>query len=230
MDQGSSLSGTFIVFEGIDGSGKTTAARRLGEAIGGTGREVVMTREPGGTALGEEVRAILLHADSTGISAEAEALLFAAARAQHVVDVIKPALVRGAVVICDRFTDSTLAYQWGGRGLAKHLLLAAQELATAGVKPELKLLFDLPVKEALTRRFADGGQSNRLDAEAVAFHERVRAAYHALVDHDGVSWRVIDASVAPDEVWAQVIAAVAPLGVLPAELITARDVDAKAMG
>jgi dTMP kinase len=140
-----------------------------------------------------------------------------------VAEVIKPALARGAVVICDRFVDSSLAYQWGGRGLSKPLLLAAQELATSGIKPDLKLLFDLPVADALARRFADSGQANRLDGETVAFHERVRAAYHALVELDGATWRVIDASVGREQVWAQVVAAVAPLGIVPCGSLSGRE-------
>jgi dTMP kinase len=197
-------SGCFIALEGIDGSGKTTLAERLASELKAIGRACVVTREPGGTDIGEQIRALLLGRQSQCLSAEAEALLFAAARAQHVIEVIRPALARGAVVISDRFTDSSLAYQSGGRGLPRSLLASVQLLATGGLQPDLKLLFDLPVETALARRRAAHELTDRLDRETVDFYERVRSAYHELVDQEPARWRLIDASLAPEEVWAQV--------------------------
>jgi dTMP kinase len=205
MDSTNPAGGVFLVLEGIDGSGKTTNGERLAAAIADTGRSAIFTREPGGTAVGEAIRALVLGSEASGVAPETEALLFAAARAQHVAEIIRPALDRGSVVVCDRFTDSTLAYQWGGRGLSKELLLATQRLATGGIEPDLKLLLDLPVEVALARRHAALSGTNRLDKEEREFHERVRTAYYALVELDSERWRVIDASRSPELVWAEVV-------------------------
>jgi dTMP kinase len=199
----------FIVLEGIEGSGKTTAARRLAADLETAGHDVVATREPGGSAIGERIRSLLLD-DRIAIRAETEALLFAAARAQHVRDVILPTLERGGIVVCDRFVDSSLAYQWGGRGLSRSAVHAAQALATHGLAPDLKILLDIPVDVGLARRAGDAGQMNRIDEESRAFHERVRSAYHALVAEDPAHWRVIDAALPPESVHEAVWAAVAP--------------------
>lgn len=193
--------GVFIAFEGIDGSGKSTVAtavaRRLGEQLH---QEVILTREPGGTPLGEGVRDLVLSAGSAGITPVAELLLFSAARAQHVATVIEPQLQRGSIVICDRFTDSTLAYQWGGRGLPRETIDAAQVLATGGVEPDLRVLLDLPVSVALARRHADTATVNRFDAEQRTFHESVRKTYLRLVDAHPDDWLVIDASLSLQDV------------------------------
>jgi dTMP kinase len=193
--------GVFITFEGIDGSGKSTVAsevvRRLRDRFD---REVVLTREPGGTSLGEGVRALVLSAASTGITPVAELLLFSAARAQHVSEVIEPQLRRGSIIICDRFTDSTLAYQWGGRGVPRETIEAAQILATGGVSPDLRVLLDLPVSVALARRHADVESVNRFDAEQTNFHVAVRDAYLSLAEERPNEWLVVDASLLPREV------------------------------
>ena len=193
--------GIFIVFEGIDGSGKSTAAtavaRRLREDAA---HEVVLTREPGGTPLGEGVRSSVLSAASTGITPVAELLLFSAARAQHVADVIEPQLQHGSIIICDRFTDSTLAYQWGGRGVPRKTIEAAQSLATNGVTPDLRVLLDVPVPVALARRHADAESVDRFDAEETAFHQAVRDTYLALVAASPDEWLVIDAGPPQREV------------------------------
>jgi dTMP kinase len=199
------LPGLFIALEGIDGSGKSTIAARLATAYRLVGREVVLTREPGGTFVGEQIRDLVLGPESHDMMPETEVLLFAADRAQHVAEIIKPGLNRGAVVISDRFVDSSLAYQWGGRRLSKELVFAAQRLATGGLEPHLKLLFDLPVEVALARRLAEFGTANRLDKEEVQFHERVRAAYLFLSEHDPGRWRRIDATRSEDAVWAEVV-------------------------
>jgi dTMP kinase len=193
--------GIFITFEGIDGSGKSTVAtevvRRLRNEFD---LEVILTREPGGTALGEGVRALVLSHASAGITPVAELLLFSAARAQHVSEVIEPQLQRGSIVVCDRFTDSTLAYQWGGRGVARETIETAQELATGGVSPDLRVLLDLPVSVALARRHADVESVNRFDAEQTNFHQSVRDAYLSLVEAHPDEWLVVDAVRSPQEV------------------------------
>ena len=218
--------GTFIALEGIDGSGKTTIATRLAAAIRAAGVEVVLTREPGGTEVGEKIRDVLLAAGGDGMAPATEVLLFAAARAQHVTEVIRPALDRGAVVITDRFGDSTRAYQWGGRGICREAIESAQRIAAGDLVPDLKILFDLPVEVALRRRLRDAGQANRLDHESAEFHARVRAAYLALAAEEPARWRVVDASLAPEAVWTQVAEAVDASGALPVELGAERRGDA----
>ena len=190
-----------IALEGIDGSGKSTIAQRLVPALQQAGRAAMLTREPGGTPIGEQIRTVLIGQTSSSMLPETEMLLFAAARAQHVGEVIRPALAKGFVVVTDRFTDSSLAYQWGGRGLAKRDVDMAQELATGGLEPDLKLLLDLPVETALRRRMANARDVNRLDREAIEFHTRVRDAYHTLVATDPARWHVINADRGEEEVW-----------------------------
>lgn len=160
---------------------------------------MVATHEPGGTELGSEVRQLLLARDELAIVPRAEALLMNASRAQLVEDVIRPALERGEVVISDRFADSTLAYQGAGRGLDMHVLNSVISFATAGLKPDMTLLLDVPVEVGLARKSAQGG-SNRFEAEAVAFHERIRAAYHALAKADPTRWHCFDGGEAPDQI------------------------------
>ena len=201
-------SGVFIVFEGTEGSGKSTQAAGLAERLGAAGLPVVLTREPGGTPLGERVRALLLDPEGCVILPEAEALLFSAARAQHVRAVIAPALAAGAVVVCDRFVDSTLAYQGGGHGVSMPALLAAQDLATGGVRPDLRLLLDVAVEDGLRRRFASSEAVNRIDAADVAFHIRVATAYRHLAAADPGGWATIPASGTPAEVATVVTAAI----------------------
>jgi dTMP kinase len=202
--------GFFIVFEGPEGSGKSTQARLLADRIRTSGREVVLTREPGGTTIGEQVRAILLSGvDGTNCAMlpETEALLYTAARAQNVGETIRPALERGAVVICDRFTDSTLAYQGGGRGLSIDDLAGMQRLATGGITPALRILIDLPVEVGLQRRFAGSDQVNRIDRAGVEFHRRVQATYRLLAAQDPAGWVVLDGE-APIQVVAEQVAEV----------------------
>ncbi len=196
------MRGWFITLEGPEGAGKTTQARLLAESLRADGHDVVLTREPGGTRLAERIRGLVLGHDEAGdgpMSPEAEALLFTAARAEHVRRVIGPALAEGRVVLCDRFTGSTLAYQGGGRGVDLDALAEAQRLATGGLEPDLTLLLDLPVERGLGRRFADGEADapNRLDHESVAFHERVRSTYLALASREPATWRMIDADRDP---------------------------------
>jgi dTMP kinase len=188
------VAGRFITLEGPEGSGKSTQARLLAELLRGLGQTVVLTREPGGTAIGEQIRNVLLDQGNCAMLAQTEALLLTAARAQHVGEVIRPALSTGAVVVCDRFIDSTLAYQGGGHGLPLEQLLAIQELATNGLRPDLRLLFDLPVDVGLARRLQVKDGVNRIDWAATEFHERVRAAFLELARADPDGWAIIDAS------------------------------------
>lgn len=208
------MAGVFIAIEGIDGSGKSTIAERLVAAIRASGRDVLLTREPGGTAISEAVRGILLDERGRAMAPETEALLFAAARAQLVAEILRPALQRGAVVVSDRFVDSSLAYQWGGRGLARDQVAVVQQLATGGLEPDLKLLLDLPVPVALRRRLAEESNVNRLDRETEAFFERVQAAYRALAATDRMRWRIVDAGNDPDAVWEEVVRVINESGLL----------------
>ena len=164
--------GRFIVIEGGEGAGKSRLLAALGERLGADGREVVLTREPGGTALGEQIRSLVLGDVAAGDHL-AELLLFEAARAHLVATVIRPALERGAIVLCDRFAASSVAYQGFGRGLGREVVERANAIATGGLVADLTLLLDLPVEAGLARRAGDGA-ANHFDRETVAFHERVR--------------------------------------------------------
>ncbi len=188
------MAGRFITLEGPEGSGKSTQARLLAELLRSFGQTVVLTREPGGTAIGEQIRNVLLDQGNCAMLAQTEALLLTAARAQHVGEVIRPALSTGAVVVCDRFIDSTLAYQGGGHGLPLEQLLAIQELATNGLRPDVRLLFDLPVDVGLARRLQAQDGVNRIDRAATEFHERVREKFLELARADPDGWAIIDAS------------------------------------
>jgi len=192
--------GLFVTFEGIDRSGKTTQAKLLVEALGD---EAVGVREPGGTAAGERIRD-LLKDPAVDLSGESEALLFAAARAELVREVIRPALDRGLVVVSDRFLDSSLAYQGAARGLGVEEVAAVNALATGGLRPDLTLLLDLDVEEA----FARAGEEDRFEAEGADLQRRVAAAYAELAAADPGRWRRIPADRPPDEVHADVVAAV----------------------
>ncbi len=180
---GQELSGLFITLEGVEGCGKSTQARLLVEHLEGRGVEVVLTREPGGTALGERLREILLDIGQTGMRPETELFLYLASRAEHVAHVIAPALKRGSVVISDRFGDASVAYQGGGRGLGVDLVRSLNETATSGVKPNISFLLDLDAGEGLGRldgRIQDGrpgASRDRIEREAIEFHRLVRQAY-----------------------------------------------------
>jgi dTMP kinase len=168
--------GHFITFEGIDGAGKSTALGVVRGLLAERGVEVVATREPGGTPLGEAIRGLLLD-PATRASADTETLLVFAARAEHLVDVIRPALDRGAWVLCDRFTDATFAYQGGGRGMLLRRLEQLRDWVQQGLSPDLTVLVDAPVDVAQGRLRARGGESDRFERERIEFHERVRQAY-----------------------------------------------------
>jgi dTMP kinase len=212
-----SLTGALIALEGIDGSGKSTIAERLVLKLQEAGTRAILSREPGGTAIGEKIREILLLPGSSSMLPTTEMLLFAAARAQHVGELIRPALADGLIVVTDRFGDSSLAYQWGARGLERRVVDAALELATNGLEPDLKILLDLPVETALRRRMTNSNEINRLDRESVMFHTRVRDAYHSLVAADPARWCVVDADRATDDVSADVWRAVVSHGLLASD-------------
>ncbi len=198
----------FITLEGPDGSGKTTQARLLAEWLREQGYEVVLTREPGGSDIGDQIRAVLHDPRNTAMNARTEILLYSASRAQHVAQRIRPALAAGKIVISDRYADSTLAYQGYGRGLDLETLRTITVFATGGLTPDLTLYLDVAPQEGLQRRLLGGGEWNRLDAEALEFHQRVRAGYLALVEQEPEHWVVVDAARSVEEVQAEIRALV----------------------
>ena len=210
MTAGTPSRGRFITLEGPEGSGKTTAARHLAEWLRGRGIATLLTHEPGGTPLGEEVRRIVLHMRgmSDDLDPRADALLYAAARAQHVARVIGPALDAGEWVVCARFLDSSLAYQGAGYGNDPGDMRRLQEFATYGVLPDLTLLLDLPVEAGLERTRRRSEWNRFEDTEEVAFFERVRAAYQALAVAEPERFETIDASGSVEEADAAIRAVV----------------------
>ena len=188
------MSGTFITFEGIDGSGKSTQLRLLANFLKQAGCEVLLTREPGGTPVGNRLRAALLDAHEE-VDPLTELLVFAADRAQHVRRVLRPALESGQVVFSDRYADATTAYQGAGRGFSPELIAEIIQLATEGLKPDLTVLFDLSVEDSNTRtsRRANGEhQGDRLDAETAEFHTRVRDAYLRLAQAEPERIKIVN--------------------------------------
>jgi len=193
-----------ISFEGPDGAGKSTQVRALASFLRRTGYEVVLTREPGGTSIGDQIRAVVHSTANTAMAPTAEMLLYAASRAQLVSEVIRPALAAGRIVLCDRYADSTMAYQGFGRGLDRAMLATLTAIATGGLVPDLTLLLDLDVERGLARRRDEGEEMNRLDLEALDFHRRVRAGYLTLAAAEPARWVHIDAGRSPKEVEADV--------------------------
>ena len=202
------MAGRFITFEGLDGSGKSTQLRLAAEWLSRQGPQVVVTHEPGGTALGSAIRELFLDSRWGRMDGIVEMLLVAASRRQHVLEVIAPALARGAWVLCDRYADSTWAYQGAGRGVAADQIAAAEALATGGLMPDLTLLFDLPAAAARLRghspRRAAGGRVDRLDAEELAFYERVRGGFLARAAAAPARFRIVDSSGAKEDTAAAV--------------------------
>jgi len=196
--------GCFIAFEGVEGSGKSTHLRRTAEALRGGPREVVETREPGGTALGRELRNLLMHRLDLVPAPLTELLLYLADRAQHLAEVVQPALARGAVVLTDRFSASTIAYQGFARRLDVDTVSRLDALVRRGVTPHCTLLLDCPAAVGLQR--AQG--ADRFHAERLEFHERVRGGFLSLAEHDRQHYRVIDATRPLEEVQAAVMTAV----------------------
>ena len=201
--------GQFITLEGPEGSGKSTHIRHLATALRLSGFRVVQTREPGGTVVAEAIRHTLLRSSSREqITPVAESLLIFAARSQHVRHVIEPALQRGSIVLCDRFSDSTLAYQGFARGLDLAWLQMANSMATNGCSPDLTLLLDVPVHIGLSRRRKSGGKQNRLDLESVRFHRLVRKGFLALAARSPRRIKVIRADRSEEKTRAEIEAVV----------------------
>ena len=187
----------FITFEGGEGSGKTTQIRLLHAYLRDQGHQVLLTREPGGTAIGDQIRQVLLSSENISMVPEAETLLFSASRAQLVREVIRPALAAGFIVISDRYADSTLAYQGYGLGLDLPTLLTITRFAIGDLWPDLTIYLDLEVEEGLRRKRIAAqatGEWNRLDQKALAYHRRVREGYHALARREPERWLVLDAT------------------------------------
>ena len=189
----------FITLEGPEGSGKSSQIPTLAQYLEAQGYRVLCTREPGGTSIGDQIRAVLTSMDNPELLPRTEILLFLAARAQLVAQVIRPALREGKIVLCDRYGDSTLAYQGYGHGLDLKSLRAMLDFATEGLKPDLTLLLDLDIKTGLARKKSID-EWNRLDAYEVSFHERVRAGYLQLAEEEPTRWQRVDASMPKDEV------------------------------
>ena len=196
------MTGLFITLEGTEGSGKSSQIGPLAEFLRQKGYAVLTTREPGGTPIGEQVRAVISNLDNTAMHPRTEILLFQASRAQLVEQVIRPHLSSGGLVLSDRYADSTLAYQGYGYQTDLERLKTLVDFATGGLVPDLTIFFDLDVEEGLRRR-ARGGEWNRLDALDLAFYQRVRAGYDRLIAADPDRWVVIDASGTPEQVQAE---------------------------
>ncbi len=184
----------FITFEGPEGSGKTTQVRLLAETLAARGLNVIAVREPGGTSIGDQIRDVLHAMKNQEMDARTELLLYSASRAQLVAQVIRPQLERGSIVLCDRYTDSTIAYQGYGRGLDMAALQAITSFATGNLIPDLTVYLDIEAEQGLARRNASGEEWNRMDALELDFHRRVGDGYHALAAADPARWVQIDAS------------------------------------
>ncbi len=210
------MKGKLITFEGIEGCGKTTQVDRACLWLEGRGRSFLRTREPGGTEIGRQIRKILLDTKNRALDAMTELMLYAADRAQHVREGILPALERGDWVLCDRFTDATLAYQGDGRGLDKETIATLNDMATGGLKPELTLLIDLPVEVGLSRAIRRNHQEGltaaegRFEAEEAAFHDRVRSGYLRMAEAEPDRFRIVDGAGSPDEIHREILSYLSP--------------------
>lgn len=207
-DAGRVRRGLFITFEGGEGAGKSTQARRLADTLKRRGLEVVLTREPGGSPGAEALRALLVSGDVDRWSPLSEALLMNAARSDHLERLIRPALERGAVVICDRFADSTRAYQGAGGGVPPEALEALEKLVVGADRPDLTLVFDLPVEVGLERARARADGEARFESKGLTFHERLRTGYRAIAAAEPRRCVLIDASRPLEAVWEAVAGAV----------------------
>jgi len=195
--------GYFISLEGGEGAGKSTQNKRIVKWLSAQGHAVVETREPGGTVISEQIRQLLLDTRNAGLNPVSELLLMFAARSQLVQEVIRPALAEGKVVVCDRFTDASYAYQGGGRQLGAETVASIEKLVLGGLQPDLTLLFDVPVELGM-QRVAGRGAADRFEAESLRFFERVRRAYLERAAADPGRFRVIDAGLDENQVWVQV--------------------------
>ena len=192
----------FITFEGGEGAGKSTAIKRIVEKLTSEGYKIVLTREPGGTPIAEEIRNVILNKKNTAMDPRTEALLYAASRRQHLVEKVIPALKEGKLVLCDRFLDSSLAYQGGARGIGIDTVYNMNLFATEGMLPDLTILFDIKPEEGLARIAANSQREvNRLDVEKLTFHNKVRDSFHELAKMFPERFVIVDASKTPDEVF-----------------------------
>lgn len=200
--------GKFVTFEGLDGTGKSTQIKKLAKALRARGFAVVVTREPGGTITGEKIRDVILHSETTGLSPQAEMALMFASRAQHIHEIISPALIQGKVVLCDRFTDSTEAYQGGGRKLGSNPVLELHRLLCGGLQPDLTILLDndlsASVERARRRNLEHSAKrshrdENRFEQESRAFFGRVRNAYLAIAKREPERVKTVDARGTPSQ-------------------------------
>ncbi len=203
--------GLFITFEGTDGAGKTTQIQRLTADLRQTGYDVCLTREPGGTPISEQIRDMLLNPDHIEMAATTELLLYAASRAQHVSEVIKPALEAGKVVISSRFADAMVVYQGYGRGLDLERINHLNRIATDGVTPDVTFVLDLPVEIGLQRVQNSRGGLDRLEREKIEFHRRLREGYQILAKQEPQRLKIIDSQVNSEQVYAQIQAIIQPL-------------------
>ena len=203
--------GLFITFEGTDGAGKTTQIQRLAADLRGANYDVCLTHEPGGTPISEQIRDILLNPDHSEMAATTELLLYAASRAQHVFEVIKPALESRKIVISSRFADAMVVYQGYGRGLDLERINHLNQIATDGVRPDVTFVLDLPVEIGLQRVQNSRGELDRLEREKIEFHRRLREGYQILAKQEPQRIKIIDAQVNPEQVYAQIQAAIQPL-------------------
>ncbi|KMY48138.1 dTMP kinase [Peribacillus loiseleuriae] len=187
--------GIFITFEGPEGAGKTTVLHKLGEVLTDIGYQVVITREPGGIPISEQIREVILNKDNTVMDGRTEALLYAAARRQHLVEKVMPALDRGVIVLCDRFIDSSLAYQGHARGLSIDEVYKMNQFAIAGVMPDLTIYFDIDPALGLQRVHSNQEREvNRLDMEELQFHEKVREGYQIIMERFRERFYIVDAA------------------------------------
>jgi dTMP kinase len=220
--------GRFITFEGLDGCGKSTQLAKLAAVLTAQGLSVVVTREPGGTPTGEKVRQLLLDSKTSSLTPLAELALMFAARAQHIAEVIQPALAEGKIVLCDRFTDSTEAYQGGGRKLGSDAVLAMHRILCGGMQPELTILMDSDVAKSVDRARRrnrthsvksgrKGGDENRFEQESRAFFGRVRSAYLVIAEREPQRMVVVDARGTPNETHRQILEVVRRKLKLPAK-------------
>lgn len=200
------MRGKFITIEGTEGVGKTTNMSFVQQYLQGAGKTVIVTREPGGTDIGEKIREMLLDASNTALVDDAELLLMFAARAQHIHQVIEPALKSGQWVLCDRFTDATYAYQGGGRGIDTDRIAVLESWVQGALRPDLTLLLDIPVKTGLTRA-SQRSEPDRFEQERQSFFEKVRQAYLDRANNDTQHYRIIDASQQLENVQKQIVQA-----------------------